>query len=138
MNQDQLRTDIIDEIGPDAHSLYDEERYAIPEIILHLLADACIIEFLKGFFDFEGLGKGARDRFGEFIREFRQGPELVTLNISGDVDHALTAARVPSDEAIAEAREHLVNLLTTYGMHPDIAKAHAAVIEQSILSALPQ
>jgi hypothetical protein len=136
MNYEQLRTDIIEEIGPDAYSCYNEERYAIGELVLHVLADACLIEFLKGFFDFESLGKGARARIDQFIKEFRDAPELVTLDIRPDVNGALRVAEKPSEESITVARDHLRSLLVSHGMDKDPASVHAAVIADAILSTL--
>src|SRR5215469_721169 len=95
MGYDELSADIIYEIGIDAHSCYEHERYSIEELALHLLADAVIVEFLKGFFDFETLGKGVRAKVDAFIATFRKGPQLVTLDLSGEAHEALTKARVP-------------------------------------------
>lgn len=136
MDFSELRAEIIFEIGPDAYSQYDQERYAIPEIVLHILADACIIEFIKGFVDFEALGKGVRAKLEQFIEAFRQSPQLVTLNISQEVDRTFTAAKVPDQASLVEAHKRLVDLLIVYGMDKDIAEAHAGGIEKSIMSTL--
>lgn len=136
MDPNHLRRDIIDEIGPDAYSTFDEQRYALPELFLRILADVVIIAFLKGFFDFESLGKGVRSRVEAFLKTFRDTPYLTTLDIHSDVDNALSKAQVPSEKDADKARQGLVAALITYGMHEDIARAHANEIERSITCAL--
>jgi|ERR1700723_2572726 len=133
---DQMRSEIIEEIGPDVYSRYNEERYAIPELLVHVLVDACLIEFLKGFFDFESLGKGVRARVDKFVCDFREGQKPLTLDIRPTVDEALSQAHVPNAPQTLAARECLISTLVVYGMAKELASAHAAAVERSILSEL--
>ena len=136
MAYDQLRSEIVEEIGPDVYSRYNEERYAIPEVLVHVLVDACLIEFLKGFFDFESLGKGVRARVDKFVCDFREGQKPLTLDIRPAVDKALSQAHIPNEAQTLAAHECLVSTLVVYGMSKQLASAHASVIETSILSEL--
>jgi len=136
MDFSELRTAIRDEIGIDAHALYKDERYSIPPYLLDLLNDAIIVAFLTGFFGLDELGKAARNRIIQFMETFRKGPQLVTLNIGSDVDHALQLSNSPDPQGRQRGHDNLIRLLIDYGMSEEIAKAHAALIEESIVATL--
>lgn len=137
MNYSDLRRDIVDEVAVDAYACFDKERYAIPEFLIQLFTDVVIIEFLNGFFEFSSLGQAVRVRVDRFVDNFRKSSRMVTLDIGKDVDLALSQARMPDEAERAAAQARLVRFLVDYGMSEDIARAHATVIEQSILAALP-
>lgn len=137
MTFDALRRDIIDEIGVDAYARFDNERYAPEEYIFHILSDVVIVEFLSGFFDFKSLGWAVRERVDAFVKRFWESPQLISLNIREDVDRALNAVVPPDEDARVAAKERLTRFLVQYGMNEEVAKAHALIIEQSILTALP-
>jgi hypothetical protein len=133
-----LRTAIRDELGVDAYSCYRDERYSIPPSILDVLSNAAIVAFLTGFFGFDVLGKKAHNRIVRFWEKFRESPGLVdlSLNISPDVDRALQLCLTPDPQGTIKGRDNLVRLLVDYGMSEELAKAHAAIIEQSIATTL--
>jgi hypothetical protein len=137
VNYSDLRRDIVDEVAVDAYACFDKERYAIPEFLIQLFTDVVIIEFLNGFFEFSSLGQAVRVRVDRFVDNFRKSSRMVTLDIGKDVDLALSQARMPDEAERAAAQARLVRFLVDYGMSEDIARAHATVIEQSILAALP-
>jgi len=132
----QLRADIREEIGMDAYSRYTHERYAITELVLRLLEEVVIMEFIRGFFDFETLGRNVRERVQSFSSDFLRDPKLVSLDISKDVNVALRTAPYPDAAKVDAGHKRLVSFLVGYGMHEEIAEAHATIIESSILSSM--
>ena len=142
MTFNRLRANIRNEIGINAFAPF-EDQYAPDDEVLRILVDVVIVAFLSGFFDFESLGKSVAQRVDGFMTSFWasprfwESPQLISLNISGDIDKALTQASPPDEVSKKAATERLIRMLVEYGMSEEIAKAHAAVIEQSVLAALP-
>jgi hypothetical protein len=135
MTLEELRFEVKTEVGSDINSRY-EQKYDLTQILRDLFADVCILEFLRGFFDFEALGNGARARVEQFISTYQDDPGIERLGIYDDVDGAISIAPIPDSEDSKLGREQLEVFLIKYGMSPTLAGMHAAVIEEQVRSAV--
>ena len=136
MDPNELRAEIQEEIALDIYAPYKTEKYLLPPEAWRIFQDVVIMEFLTGFFDFESLGKGLRAKVDDLIRSYRDDPKLTTLDLSRDVDRALSTAEPPDEATALKAQERLTGFLIAYGIDPQSAAEHAAVIAQQIKGAL--
>jgi hypothetical protein len=138
MDPNELRAEIQEEIALNIYAPYKTEKYLLPPEAWRIFQDVVIVEFLIGFFDFESLGNGLRSKVDKLIRSYRDDPKLTTLDLSSDVDRALSSAQPPDEAKAREAQERLTGFLVSYGIDPQLAREHAAVIAQQIRGALHQ
>jgi hypothetical protein len=132
----EVRAEIREEVGSGVYAPYKTERYALPPEVVRLFCDVVIVEFLKGFFDFESIGQGLRSKIASFVASYRTDPKLTQLELGPDVGKALALAKSPNDAEADEARQRVTQFLIDYGIDSQLSAEHSAVITQSLLRAL--
>jgi hypothetical protein len=136
MDPHELRAAIQEEIGLDIYAPYKTEKYLLPPEVWQIFFEVLVIEFLKGFFDFETLGKGLRAKVNAFVSSYREDPKLLRLGLSSQVNEALENATLPGKVEIEEAQQRVTAFLIAYGIDKQSAAEHSLAITQQITQAL--
>jgi hypothetical protein len=128
-----LLNDIRDELGTDVYYFYPDTRHQIPDTVIWGFVSACILEFLKGFIDLNGLGKTTREAARELLKRWRsrQEPEpwIQTLNLHDVIAEALQQPPTPVSAAdLSKGEAALRQALCDLGMEPHVAAEHAKAI----------
>lgn len=143
MKADELKTEILEELGSDVYVVYpDDERHLIAEAILLSIASACIAEFLKGLVDFKALGEATRHKLGELCSSFRHKDQrkLERYQDSGEIEELLVLIKSSpgrlSGKSLADAEQNLADALRQLGMDEERAAQHSRAVATIISSTL--
>jgi len=139
---DQLTSDIIEELGIDVYSGYDQERHLITEAVLISIASALIAEFLKGLINPKQLGLAARERINRLLKTFESKEGLGSVDAHAEINELVASVRSmeppPNSEQLAQAETTVANSLERFGMKHYVALEHAksirSLVEVSISS----
>src|SRR3989304_9693953 len=129
-----LIDDIIDELGMDIYSGYEDKRYLIENPLLVAIASACIASFLKGFVNFEELGKKTRTFLSDLIKNFTRREDIRGYTDKTPIEELLLMSTEKSKkltqkrEIYRKGEESLKLALKTFGMPEEIAQQHASNI----------
>jgi len=136
-----LLQEVADQLGLDVYYVYPDSRHFIPETVVLAVATACVIEFLKGFFDFNGLGKASREAVLDLARRWRSNqdlePLIQTLDLQGLASEVLEVS--PSSASAADldkGQASLTQALSEFGMDQNLANEHAQAIRAVMEKAL--
>jgi hypothetical protein len=136
-----LLEDIADVLGHDVYYIYPDSLHAIPPDIISAIAVGCLLEFLKGFVDFNRLGQATRQAIGDLLSNWRSSGDLEPLILTLDLQNtaAQALAIVPQDvnaHRMDEGQTALKQSLLKFGMDDGLADEHSKAIRQLVQRSL--
>lgn len=129
----KLLAGVRDELAHDVYYFFPDSRHHIPDTVVWAFVSACILEFVKGFADFSGLGKATRKAAEELLESWRSKrepePWIQTLNLNNVIAEVLQQPASPLRSADLTKGEAALRLaLSDFGLEPEVAAEHAKAI----------
>jgi hypothetical protein len=136
-----LLEDIADVLGHDVYYIYPDSLHAIPPVYISAIAVGCLLEFLKGFADFNRLGQASRQAIVNLLNNWRSSRDLEPLIQTLDLRNAAyeALAIVPQDvnaHQMDEGQTALKQALLKFGMNDGLADEHSRAIRQLVQQSL--
>lgn len=137
---EQLRSEILEELGTDVYNVYDEERHLIPDAVLISVASALIAQFLIGLIDPKQVGAATREKIEQLLNSVKQKKDLGRVSPDKELDNLLNYAKSNPEhlgpKQLAEGERNLLQGMKTLGMSERVASEHAKSISALIESGL--
>ncbi|WP_166300738.1 hypothetical protein [Bradyrhizobium sp. 2S1] len=138
MDAEELLTQAKRAVGQNAYVMYPPtKRPLIPEAVVWGFASACLLEFVKPFFDFKGLGEVANKHVTGLLQAWRDKASFEEHCRTEGVDAAVLAAleAVPNNVTSDQSKKGVENL-TSALKQIGVNEQDAAVLADKIKNAV--
>jgi hypothetical protein len=138
---ERLLNEVADELGHDVYYVYPDSKRLIPDAVMWAVVVACIVQFLKGFVDFERLGESARTAIAELLDRWRSKKDLEPWIQGADLHRLVLEAFESRPASVTDAdldrgQACLKQALPEFGMDENLAEEHARAIRALMDKAL--
>jgi hypothetical protein len=128
--------EVIDDMGMEIYAAYPEGRHEAATIVIIGFITLLFGEYLKGFFDFEALGKKTREAFNSLFDTSttagKTTPKTAVKHITEALSSLLEAGAQPNADAGSKAITQITSFLVSKGIPEATAKIRAEKIAASI------
>lgn len=130
----ELVENVRHKIGIDAYRYYSDSKHAITETVLVGIATACILQYLRGYVDFEKIGKQNSARVKAMIENWRKRSGLERVSDKKLIRASMAAALemippIPTPDERASATTLLEEALREFGLPEKLAHERAKEID---------